>query len=114
MSDNKNEVVKYGMLPYIDEDKEPIYIIWIKEGPYKDVYFQYGEVSIDESKKDDPHVNFSYRLFEELNEQPIDELYDDKDFNDILFQVLCDIFQNEEAKIGERPTTNENRQESTD
>lgn len=99
----------FRLVPYEDENGEPIYVVRLLVDPYKDVFLQYGEVLLD--GKD--NLDFSYRLLEDVNDDGTTDLLEgDPKFEAVLFEVLAELMINEEAIIGERPATDQDRTES--
>ncbi len=76
---------------FILDDEDPIINIKILKGMYKDVVYNYGKVSVEESRETDSlHLNFDYEI---LIDNGIEDLHLNKHFKAFIGDILVSILE---------------------
>lgn len=101
----------YNYIKFIERPQDDLYTLEIIKGPYKDVKFQFGAVSIKEDDRG-AMLSFNWTLIEGDK-----SLEDSDDFKNFLGDTLRNILEEEVYNIGrpdvESKHPNNNIEEST-
>lgn len=84
-----------------DPTNDKIYAIKIVSGSYIDVVYKYANIKISEDdKKQTCTLSYSYRIISTPEAYDKQSLHADEDFKNHIGDILSDILENQEYKIG--------------
>lgn len=86
---------------FVEKLESEFYSIKLLEGPYRDVIYTYGHVTVQEDVENDlARLKFKYRIEEVPPPLSKEEIEADSQFNDYIGDILAEILEDQAAKIG--------------
>lgn len=84
-----------------DPSNDKIYAIRIVSGEYADTVYKYANIKISEdTQKEECTLSYAYRIMSTSQKYDKETLDADVDFKNYIGDILSDILENQEYKIG--------------
>lgn len=87
---------------FVEKLESEFYSIKLLEGPYRNIIYTYGHVTVQEDVENDlARLKFKYRIEEVPPPLSKEEIEVDPDFNNYIGDILAEILEDQAAKIGD-------------
>lgn len=94
---------------FVEKKDSELYSLKLVQGPYNNVIYTYGAVTIEEDTENDlARLKFKYHIEEVPPPYSSQELEESTEFRDYIGDILAEILENQEAQIGNAGHTDDN------
>jgi hypothetical protein len=84
-----------------DPSNDKVYAIRLVSGKYADTVYKYANIKISEdTQKEECTLSYAYRIMSTAHKYDKETLDADVDFKNYIGDILSDILENQEYKIG--------------
>lgn len=94
---------------FVEKKDSELYSLKIVQGPYNNVIYTYGSVTIEEDTENDlARLKFNYHIEEVPEPYSTHELEQSTEFRDYIGNILTEILEDQTAQIGNARHTDDN------
>jgi hypothetical protein len=94
---------------FVEKEDSELYSLKVVQGPYNNVIYTYGSVTIEEDVENDlARLKFNYHIEEAPAPYSIKELEESIEFRDYIGDILTEILEDQTAQIGNARHTDDN------
>jgi|TARA_B110000908_G_scaffold170586_1_gene230615 hypothetical protein len=94
---------------FVEKKDAELYSLKVVQGPYNNVIYTYGSVTIEEDEdKDLARLKFNYHIEEVPEPYSKRELEESTEFRDYIGNILTEILEDQTGQIGNARNTDDN------
>tara|TARA_B110000858_G_scaffold167369_1_gene195238 strand:+ start:359 stop:679 length:321 start_codon:yes stop_codon:yes gene_type:complete len=94
---------------FVEKKDSELYSLKVVQGPYNNVIYTYGSVTIEEDVENDlARLKFNYHIEEAPAPYSKKELEESTEFRNYIGDILTEILEDQEAQIGNARHTDDN------